>query len=1157
MGTPRSGSPTAVFCLPPFVRLLLLMSGLLVSVLTCRGAWGGDKDYDAADTALETVRLQLNCKHRFRFAGFYAAIERGYYRKAGFIVEPIEGRSGLDTIDAVVNGRATFGVAGSDILLAWMHGKPVVVLAAIFQHSPRVFITRDADGIATPHDLVGKQIRVPSERLSTELLAMLVNEGVFPQTLDIRYRPPYPKDCLDPAIGALSMDETQGPFHFIEQGVPYRILRPAGYGVDFYGDCLFTGETQIEKRPARVQAFREASLKGWQWALSNPEEMVRIIRNRYDRRSTPDQLRYEADITKRLVRPGVIELGHMNPGRWRQIAEIYAQLGLADKTSDIDGFVYDPDPSRNTRWLVRVALVGVFGAAAAALAAAVCLIINRRLRREIERRIQAEAALSESDRRYRAIVEEQTELICRYRPDGTLTLANKACGRYLGQPTSELVGRPFLPGMTEKELRYARDRLATLTPTHPEITTEHRLSLPDGTPRWLRWTHRAIFDETGNIAEVQAIGRDVTDLETAMNALSESRRQLQEIAAGIPGAVYQFVMAPDGTFHLPFINEGVQKLYEIPPAFFTEDIERMFDMIHPDDLEAVRTSMLRSAANLSPWLEEFRIVLPDRSIRWLRGGSLPHRAADGSTVWNGMFFDISDLKNAEAALAESDRRHRSIYHNTPAMMHSTDETGYIISVSDHWLEVMGYRREEVIGRKNTAFLTPESRKYVEEIGFPQFLKTGRSKNVPLQFVTKSGRVIDVLLSSVIERSPDGSFLQTLAVIVDVTDRKALENELLNTRKLESVGILAGGIAHDYNNLLAVVLGNVSLARSDLPADDPVGPILLEIEKAAVKARDLTRKLITFSRGGDPVKKPVVMKDLVRTTTELALSGTNVTAQFSLPEKLPLTEIDPGQIRQVIQNVVTNAVEAMPEGGTIAVTAAVKPVAAGAFPGLAPGLHVEINVADKGAGISEPHMDQIFDPYFSTKEKGVHKGMGLGLAMAHSIIRQHRGHIHIESKEGEGSRVSILLPAAAETAKAVEGPPEAPVSGTREQRVLVMDDEEMIRDLSTRMLNRLGIEAHTVDDGQAAIDAYLKALESGTRFDLVILDLTVRGGLGGLSAMKTLKSIDPQIKAVVSSGHASDPALSDYRSHGFCGAIRKPYTVKEMGDLLKAVLSPLP
>jgi PAS domain S-box-containing protein len=551
-------------------------------------------------------------------------------------------------------------------------------------------------------------------------------------------------------------------------------------------------------------------------------------------------------------------------------------------------------------------------------------------------------------------------------------------------------------------------QLSALTPDKPVITTEHRIEPANGGFRWYQWVHRGIFDEAGRCVEYQGAGRDITDLMTARKALADSQKQLEEIAAHIPGAIFQLVKTPDGSLRISYISDGSERLFQMPPSFFLETTDRFLPMVHPEDVAIVSGAIDQSADGLTPLTVEFRALLPDRSTNWIQGAAIPCRSG-GRIVWNGMLSDISYLKTTEKALFESEMRFRCMVNKAPAMMHSTDETGKLIRASDHWLETMGYRREEVVGRKSTAFLTQESQRFFEGVFYPKFLRSGWCKNVPLRFVKKDGQSIDVLLSAIIDRRASNHSFETLSVLVDITDRIQLEAELLKTRKLESIGVLAGGIAHDYNNLLAVIMGNLSLVRATLPMDDANASALLEIEKATIKARDLTRKLITFSRGGEPIKHPVNLKALVINTVELTVSGTNAKHQIDIPDDLPPSFIDSDQIAQAIQSVVTNATEAMPKGGVVRVTASCQHLEGQNAYGLAPGSYITITVEDQGKGISEDHIDKVFDPYFSTKEQGARKGMGLGLAIARSIVHKHRGHIIIRSKRVMARRLNFCCP----------------------------------------------------------------------------------------------------------------------------------------------------
>ena len=384
--------------------------------------------------------------------------------------------------------------------------------------------------------------------------------------------------------------------------------------------------------------------------------------------------------------------------------------------------------------------------------------------------------------------------------------------------------------------------------------------------------------------------------------------------------------------------------------------------------------------------------------------------------------------------------------------------------------------------------------------------------------------------------------------------KIAEDELQKIRNLESIAALSGGIAHDYNNLLTVIIGNISLIQSYIEPDDMISRLLDEALEASMTAKSLTQKLITFSRGGAPIMETALIAPVIKNATEFTLSGSNIKCEFSIPGELWLVHIDKTQIGHVIHNLVMNAREAMPGGGIIKVVAENVNIADKSRV-LEKGNYVKISIIDQGIGISKEILDKIFDPYFSTKEMGTQKGMGLGLSICHSIIKQHNGNIVAESIAKTGTTLYFYIPASEETIVTQKSlkvsEKEKLVLG--KGRILVMDDEKMVIKITGHILNRLGYDASFSKDGAQAVEMYKKAMESGNPFDAVILDLTVRGGMGGKEAIKRLIEIDPKIKAIVSSGYSNSPVMTSYKDYGFIGVIAKPYNINELSKKLNEVL----
>jgi signal transduction histidine kinase len=391
------------------------------------------------------------------------------------------------------------------------------------------------------------------------------------------------------------------------------------------------------------------------------------------------------------------------------------------------------------------------------------------------------------------------------------------------------------------------------------------------------------------------------------------------------------------------------------------------------------------------------------------------------------------------------------------------------------------------------------------------------------------------------------------------DRTRLQAELVQAHKMEAIGTFAGGIAHDFNNLLHVVMGNIELALLRLDRTSEPSRAILESLRAATQAADLTRRFLTFSTGGGLRTRKVDVRNLILDAVSLSLSGSSVSADYRISDELWELEIDPAQVKQALGSIVANAREAMPSGGTVTVTA--ENVHGHCDAGSRDGIHggarsVKIVVADQGKGIPGENLSRIFDPYFSTKERGHTRGMGLGLAIARSVIAHHGGTINVKSQPGRGTSVEILFPASVAPRVETEA---YSTRGTgpvgRGTRLLLLEDEEAVATTTIEMLRLLGYrDIEHAREGTEAIRRFTGAWESGTPFELAILDLTVRGGMGGKETLEALLRISPALKAVVSSGYSSDPVMSDFRAHGFCGALRKPFRLEDLRTAVELALA---
>ncbi len=393
--------------------------------------------------------------------------------------------------------------------------------------------------------------------------------------------------------------------------------------------------------------------------------------------------------------------------------------------------------------------------------------------------------------------------------------------------------------------------------------------------------------------------------------------------------------------------------------------------------------------------------------------------------------------------------------------------------------------------------------------------------------------------------------QTEQIREQVKRESRLEAELQRAGRLESLGLLAGGIAHDFNNLLTVVMGNLSLARLDTKMEPESESSLRDAEKAAARAKDLTQQLLTFAKGGAPIQTAVLLPDVVREVAQFALRGSRVRCEFDIPRGLWPANVDKGQIAQVVQNIVINAMQAMPEGGVIDISMRNETVGAELSQVLAPGDYLQIAFTDHGCGIPPENLGRIFDPYFTTKKHG----SGLGLATVHSIVKKHLGHISTESTPGQGTTFRVWLPAAhGASAGGGDIGSRAPMgAGEARPRILFMDDEQAIQQLGGSILRRIGYDVTVASDGAEAVREYGEAMRAGRPYSAVILDLTIPGGMGGGKALEQLLKLDPEVKAIVSSGYSNDTVLSNYQAYGFRGMVSKPYETADLALAVESVL----
>jgi two-component system cell cycle sensor histidine kinase/response regulator CckA len=550
-------------------------------------------------------------------------------------------------------------------------------------------------------------------------------------------------------------------------------------------------------------------------------------------------------------------------------------------------------------------------------------------------------------------------------------------------------------------------------------------------------------------------------------------------------------------------------------------------------------------------LFEWRARRADGGCFWAEV-SLGASAVGGQRYVVAAVRDITDRKRSEEALRGSEERFETMFRLSPnALLISRLSDGLCLKANDRFLSLTGYTLDEIVGQSALEgglnfWVDPSLRqRMARELAERQIVR-----GVEGDVRRKNGTIVRVLLSSSV--FVIGQETCVISAVVDITAKQAMEEVMRRAQRLESLGVLAGGIAHDFNNLLAGVFGHLELAKEALRdhAVKEAEENMLDALSVSGRARALTQQLLTFAKGGAPLRKVQAVGELVRKSVTFATTGSNCQVSFDFEKTEWLSSLDENQMGQVIDNLIINAKQAMPDGGRIEVR--IRNVPSSAVPAHLPAVdHVHVSIRDHGVGIPREHLQRIFDPFFSTKAQG----SGLGLATSYSIVRKHDGHIEAESEVGVGSVFQIWLPRATSESA---GPEASTVEGDGGHgQVLVMDDEDFVLDVASSMLRRCGYQAIRAKNSQQAVDLASAALTAGRPFRAAILDITIPGGVGGKETVHRLKRLDPAIRVLVSSGYAGDDVLARPREFGFDGSLPKPYQLRDLRLAMSHLFSPDP
>ena len=780
--------------------------------------------------------------------------------------------------------------------------------------------------------------------------------------------------------------------------------------------------------------------------------------------------------------------------------------------------------------------------------------------RDISDYKRAEAALKESERDYRNLVDNALVGIFRRDLEGNTYYMNQALVRMLEYDSvEELRGVKFEDAYEDPE---ARGRfLQTLKDEGKVVGYELRLLTKTGK------TRNVLVNGMIEDGIMSGMTMDITERKAMEEELRENEERHRAMFEGSLDAI---LLVDPETGEIVDANPAASQL-------FLRRRSRIVGL-HQTELYPLR---LRQGANEAfAWMvndrdqdepTETTILCQDGSERSVE--VMAHIIQiDGRRVVYQEFRDISDRKRSADALQQTMERYRTLFDDSPISLWEEDYSevkAYVEQLRDkgvtnfrQFFETHPEAVEQCVAmvkvldvnqatldlyeaKSKADFMSGLGQIFTEQSyepfreGLIAIVEGRASFESEAVNRTLLGTRKDIQIRWSVPKDYEKTLARLLISVVDLTDRKRMERELGNIQRLQALGVLAGGIAHDFNNILTAILANISMARIYGELDDDISKMLADAEKASLRAKGLTQQLLTFSKGGEPIKKTIRVSAFLQESAAFALSGSNVRCEYLMPKDIRRVEGDEGQLIQVFQNLVINADQAMPEGGVVKIRAENVRIKEDDY--------VKISVEDQGSGIPEEQLPKIFDPFFTTKERG----RGLGLAIAFSVVHRHGGHIEVEPAPGGGTSFHVYLPASDTPAEPGEGARDELPRG--EGRVLVVDDEGIVRRSVGEVLKRLGYEVGAAKDGREGLERYERAREEGCPFDVVIMDLTIPGELGGKKTVGRLRELDPGAKVIVSSGYSDDPVMSRFREYGFDGVLVKPYKVADLAEVIRNVL----
>jgi PAS domain S-box-containing protein len=1189
-------------------------------------------------TPPDHVILQLKWYPQFQFAGYYMALARGFYREANLIVTIVPMRQGISPAMQVESGKAQFGIGSVDILRLRAQGHPLVSIAAIMQHSADCMMVPASSSIRSFTDLAGKHISVT--RRSPEDIEMRVvmkKEGGDPSRIVYMPHTPSLKAFMQGKADAYAAYITNEPLQMKEKHFPVRILRAIDYGIDFYGDCVFTSDQFAKEHPEIVERFRQATLRGWDYAMAHPGETTDYLLKNFKSAQNPltrKRLMDEAHALTPLISPSTILLGHQSPERWNLIQKMLLDDGLIKKTIPINDFIWTDPGEKNFEQVTLTMRYTLYAFAAVGLIALFISLtyfyINRQLVRAIDQaKRELEIAHADLDMRGKtlhSLLELGQSLSGVSNANTLIESILQQVREGFGVKTASLFILSPDHLTLSKVINQAQDNAEDQT----QITVQYDESLdPDdalnaiapnlhgsaypifvpliagGEPlglleveeeegKSLHLSNAEIIQLRGFADEIALAfynARLLNESENQQILLAKSNRQLQtlvdfgraanlarsqeevvhRIAEAIKGYGFDRVEIylvendiikkalatdEDGNEYVPEnINESS---LDQPDPLYKHLLQSAEEYHYTKDYYAEEGIMFKG----KPVRHHMTLILRahDRVICLISAdNALTERAFDIEDIAPLLPFSrhaavILDNVRLLSALRRQEEFSRTLITSISETIYSMrveeDQTFTPTYFSPQIEHLCGYTSEEVM--QNPTFwqmiIHPDDRqRFLKSL---QDMLKEEPYPIEFRFIHKNGQLRWGLAHPVFLRDEHGETHLVHGTFLDITERKDLEDRLLQSQKMETIGTLAGGIAHEFNNLLAIMSGNVEMARMDIDDNISAAHSLDQTMRAIHRAADLTRQLLTFSRKTDIHKTPLSVDEVIRETVKLLAPtiGRNIIIEIRNDPDIGSIEGDAGQIEQVLINLCVNARDAMPEGGKIIIRAQNVRVNVNDHnlpANVSPGEYVRIQIHDTGIGIDPQLKTRVFDPFFTTKPVG--RGTGLGLSVAYAIVQDHKGWIDIDSAPGVGSLFSIYLPS-----PFTHSQPQFQQGNNVQLTALVVDDNPIEREKLAQILEKEGYYPLTAADGSEALALFWT---EGDRVSVIICSQSLPE-MDSYQLIMHLRDYNPNVPIILATNE-DDTIQNNETPKAALQTVHRPINSDEVTIALRKIMVKIP